>query len=73
MAVTQITLASTDASGIQGNGNSRRSALSADGQFVAFESDASNLDAGDANGTQDIVQKDLDTGVVRLVSTADGA
>ncbi len=74
MAVTQITLASTDASGIQGNGNSRRSALSADGQFVAFESDASNLVVGDANGAQDIFLKNLDTGVVRLVSTAsDGA
>ena len=36
--------------GGQGNGGSSRPAISADGRFVAFDSDATNLVPGDTNG-----------------------
>ena len=52
--------ASTDASGAQANGSSGNASLSADGRYVSFESSASNLVAGDANGNTDVFVKDLD-------------
>jgi len=44
--------------------------LSADGRYVAFESVASNLVAGDTNGMRDIFVHDRDTGVTERVSVA---
>ncbi|MCB1088794.1 MAG: PD40 domain-containing protein, partial [Verrucomicrobiae bacterium] len=64
-----ITRVSTDASGTQANGDSYDPSLSADGQFVAFYSLASNLVAGDTNGTYDIFVKDLTNGAITRVST----
>ncbi len=43
---------------IQGNDDSYRPSVSADGRFVAFQSVASNLVAGDTNGTQDVFVHD---------------
>ena len=40
--------------GTQANGRSFRPSTSADGRFVAFESLATNLVAGDTNSSQDI-------------------
>lgn len=40
--------------GVQANGNSIRPAISANGRWVVFESDASNLIANDTNGKSDI-------------------
>ncbi|HYF16231.1 MAG TPA: DUF4347 domain-containing protein [Ramlibacter sp.] len=65
-----VSLASLPADGGQANGQSVRPALSADGRFVAFQSSASNLVAGDTNGTLDVFVRDLQTGVVSRVSTA---
>jgi len=48
------TLVSVDSNGIQGIGNSSAPAISANGQSVAFESDAGNLVGGDGNGLFDI-------------------
>ena len=46
---------SVSSAGIQGNDNSGgRSSISADGRYVAFTSDASNLVANDTNGTTDV-------------------
>src|SRR5262249_32952966 len=42
--------ASVDSAGDQGNHHSFRPSLSGDGRFVAFESDAADLVAGDTNG-----------------------
>ncbi|MFZ1416317.1 MAG: hypothetical protein WAS73_17315 [Defluviicoccus sp.] len=67
-----ITLASTATDGTQGDNHSGQPSLSADGRFVAFWSDASNLVPGDTNGTWDIFVKDLTTGVLTRVSTAAG-
>lgn len=40
--------------GVEANGGSRSPRVSADGRFVAFESDASNLVAGDTNNYTDV-------------------
>ena len=52
------------------NGNSREPAISADGRYVAFESDASNLVTGDSNSRTDIFIRDLQTGQTERVSYA---
>ncbi|MCF4165232.1 hypothetical protein L2U69_06215 [Zavarzinia compransoris] len=64
-----ITRVSTDAGGSEGDGDSSAAAVSSNGQFVAFLSDAANLVAGDTNGKRDAFVKDLSTGTVTRVST----
>jgi Tol biopolymer transport system component len=59
---------STDAAGAQANGPSRNASFSADGRYVVFESDASNLAAGDNHYYVDIFVKDLQTGAIQCVS-----
>ncbi len=63
-------LSSTNSSGIQGNGVSGyfRSALSADGRYVAFASEAQNLVAGDTNAKRDVFVHDRLTGTTERVS-----
>ncbi|WP_445501841.1 hypothetical protein [Microvirga sp. G4-2] len=56
--------------GTQSNGDSFDAQFSADGRYVVFRSDASNLVAGDTNGSYDIFRKDLVTGAVERVSVA---
>ncbi|HUE30371.1 MAG TPA: hypothetical protein VMR79_05815, partial [Verrucomicrobiae bacterium] len=56
----------------QGDGASTYPALSADGRFVAFQSDASNLVAGDTNGATDVFVRDRQTGTTERVSVASG-
>jgi Tol biopolymer transport system component len=51
------------------NGQSRVPQISADGRFVAYESEASNLVAGDANAASDVFVYDVAAGATRLVST----
>lgn len=62
------TLASVAADGSDGNGNSNFPALSADGRYVVFQSDASNLVVNDDNGSIDVFRRDLLTGATSLVS-----
>jgi hypothetical protein len=63
--------ASVDAAGVQGNAQSDDSAISADGRYVVFKSQASNFVTGDTNGTSwDIFRKDLQTGAIVRVSTS---
>jgi len=47
-------------------------AISADGRYVAFDSGASNLVAGDANGKHDVFLRDRQSGTTELVSVATG-
>ncbi len=61
---------STTSDGTQGNGESRNPSISANGRYVAFESEASNLVKDDMNGTRDIFVRDLQTGTTALVSLA---
>src|SRR5260370_765646 len=65
-----ITRLSTAADGTQGNADSLAPVFSPDGSKIAFWSGASNLVAGDTNGTFDIFVKDLQSGAVTRVSTA---
>ncbi len=65
--------ASVAADGTQTNGASGSVSLSADGRYLAFTSDASNLVAGDTNQAMDVFVKDLQTGTVRLVSGNNGS
>jgi Tol biopolymer transport system component len=52
---------------LPGNGN-QNSSLSADGRFVAFQSDSPQLVTGDGNGFQDVFVKDRTNGAVVMVS-----
>jgi hypothetical protein len=55
------------------DGRSFEPDVSADGRFVVFTSEASNLVAGDVNGVTDIFVRDLQTGTTRRLSQpADG-
>ena len=54
--------------GRQANSWSGYASISANGRFVSFTSDASNLVKGDTNGVQDIFVKDLVTGSIVLAS-----
>jgi hypothetical protein len=63
------TLISSDSSGIQGNNGSHNPSIAADGRYVVFESDASNLVTGDTNGKLDVFMKDTQTGVTMLISS----
>jgi len=51
-----------------GNGESRVSAISGNGQYVVFESDATDLVANDTNGFTDIFVRDLTAGTTTRVS-----
>lgn len=54
--------------GTQANGASSQVALSEDGRYVLFISEASNLAAGDTNDVADLFRHDLTTGVTEWVS-----
>ena len=58
--------------GIQANNTSRAGFLSADARWVVFESDATNLVAGDTNGVRDLFVHDRQTGATTRVSVATG-
>ncbi len=59
--------------GLAGNGPSTNPDLSADGTFVAFESEATDLVPGDTNGVRDVFFADWSTlGVSRASVDADG-
>jgi Tol biopolymer transport system component len=64
---------SVGAAGVQGNRASFGPAISADGRYVAFESDARNLVAGDTNASTDVFVRDRVAHVTRLVSGGRGS
>ena len=59
---------SVDSSGAQGNGGSYAPSISADGRYVVFYGDASNLVPGDVNQQVDVFLHDRQTGATTLVS-----
>ncbi|TDB70388.1 hypothetical protein E1182_27440 [Micromonospora sp. KC721] len=60
-------------SGAQANALTVSPTMSADGRFVAFTSEATNLVSGDTNGVADVFLRDLRAGTtVRASLTADG-
>jgi Tol biopolymer transport system component len=66
-ATTRVSVSS---SGGQGDAGSYLPAISADGRYVAFASDATNLVAGDTNRLRDIFVHDLATGTTTRVDVA---
>jgi Tol biopolymer transport system component len=62
------TRVSVDSAGNQANSNSFSTSISADGRFVAFYSDASNIVPGDTNDTNDIFVRDRLTNTTTRVS-----
>lgn len=61
-------LVSVDQNGGPSDGPSFVSSVSADGRFVAFDSVASNLVAGDTNNVGDVFVRDRQLGLTELVS-----
>jgi Tol biopolymer transport system component len=59
---------SIDSSGSESVGGSSEPSISADGNFIAFVSNATNLVTGDTNGTWDIFVHDRSTGLTERVS-----
>ena len=64
------TRVSVDSDGAQANNSSFEPGISADGRYVAFASDASNLVAGDTNNVRDVFVHDRVTGETTRVSVA---
>ena len=56
--------------GAQGNSDSYAPSISADGRYIVFASDATNLVEGDTNGETDIFVHDRKTGETQRVSVA---
>jgi Tol biopolymer transport system component len=65
-------LISRSSSGVQGNNQSRFPAISANGRYISFQSDASNLVANDSNGWADIFLHDRRTGSTTRISVSPG-
>ncbi len=63
-----IARVSVDGSGAEADGHSIESSISADGRYVAFCSDATNLVPGDTNGTVDLFVYDRKNGGIERVS-----
>ncbi|MBI4728412.1 MAG: PD40 domain-containing protein [Acidobacteria bacterium] len=63
-------LVSSATSGGGANGNSFAPAISPDGRFVAYHSDATNLVAGDTNTASDAFVRDLTQGTTTRVSVS---
>lgn len=55
--------------GAQANSQSRHPAISWDGRYIAFDSDATNLVPGDSNGQTDIFVRDRLLGTTTRIST----
>jgi Tol biopolymer transport system component len=68
----QTTRVSVATGGGQANGNSSNPSISADGRYIAFDSNASNLVSGDTNNTGDIFVHDRQTGATTRVSIGPG-
>ncbi|MGP3965815.1 S8 family serine peptidase [Nonomuraea sp. 3N208] len=59
---------SAAADGTQLDGHSREATISADGRYVAFQSDTSTVVPGDSNGVIDVFVRDRQTGTVERVT-----
>ena len=67
--MNQTTRVSVDSSGVEGNSNSYNPSISADGRYVAFASESTNLVSGvDSNLKQDIFIHDRQTGDATRIS-----
>jgi len=65
----QYMLVSTDASGVESNDSSEDPTITPDARYVAFKSEATNLDPAATSGDWQVFRKDLTTGAVVLASS----
>lgn len=72
LAQPTTTRVSLDSGGSEGNQDSSSPDISANGRFVAFQSSATNLVAGDTNGVADVFVTDRKTGKTTRVSVSSG-
>lgn len=70
LAAQTTELVSAGLGGVPADGPSSVPTLSADGRFVVFASQATNLVPGDTNGVEDVFVHDRQTGQTELVSVA---
>lgn len=61
-----------DSGGQQANGDSRRACISYDGRYIAFDSAASNLVAGDSNGRRDVFVYDRQSSSLTRLTSGNG-
>ncbi|MBJ7331685.1 MAG: PD40 domain-containing protein, partial [Solirubrobacteraceae bacterium] len=69
---SRTTLVSRATDGTPAAGTSNQPAISPDGRYVAFTSNANNLSDADADGTKDVFLHDRSTGKTSLVSVGGG-
>lgn len=62
--------ASLDSAGVEGDASSSEPSLSLNGRFLAFESEATNLVAGDSNALRDVFLRDMLIGQTTRVSVS---
>ncbi len=73
MKTGQTQRASVASDGTEANSQSEYPVISADGRYVAFASDATNLVGGDTNGYRDVFEHDLKSGkTIRISLASDG-
>jgi len=72
-AGTTVLISKNPTTGDIGNGDSLQPFISADGNFVTFESRASNLLSGDTLGFKDVFRFNVQTGALQLVSATNTA
>lgn len=61
-----------DSGGQQANGDSRRACISYDGRYIAFDSAASNLVAGDSNNRRDVFVYDRQSSSLTRLTSGNG-
>jgi Tol biopolymer transport system component len=62
--------ATVSSAGVEGNSGSGGASISADGRFVAFESNSSNLVGSDTNGVRDVFVRDRTNHTTKRVSVS---
>ncbi|MCX6077340.1 MAG: DUF4214 domain-containing protein [Campylobacterales bacterium] len=68
MFTGEIEVVSTDATGTAANGNALYANMSDDGRYIVFQGNTNNLVESDTNNSIDIFLKDMDTGVLQIIS-----
>jgi Tol biopolymer transport system component len=70
---TKLMSRATGPGGVPGDGNSTRASISADGRYVAYESDADDLDSDSNDAVTDVFLRDTVGNITTLISRASGA
>ncbi|MCA9136973.1 MAG: DVUA0089 family protein, partial [Planctomycetales bacterium] len=68
-----LTKVSVPINGTEANGDSSEPQISADGNYITFTSDASDLVSSDFNGASDVFRYEVATGALELVSVSNPA